>query len=72
MTLKEAQEKFLGKRVTIKDALGKSTTLRGEFDVTGVLTFLDNHQLFKSWGICATIGRTPMQNINLDNITLEE
>ena len=55
MTLEEAKEKFLNKRVRIKDAIGKSSW-KGDFP---------------SWELCATIDRFPIQHVKLENIILE-
>ena len=67
MKLKEARAKFLNKAVSIPDHSKKS--VRGHC-ITGKLNFLGTNDHFSSWEMCATVGRFPMQHVNLDDITL--
>lgn len=69
--IQEARNKFIGKWVIVKDAIGK-TTIRENNNIAGEITFIGYNAMFPSWGLCATVGRTPLQNIKLENIKLHE
>lgn len=69
--IQKARDKFLGKRVRIKNALGK-TTKHHNHDIVGNLQFLGYNEFLPSWELCATVDRMPLQHIKLENIILEQ
>ena len=56
MTIEEANEKFKGKRVAVRDS-------KNEWHA-GLLSYITTNQ-FSSWGIIAYYGRCPVTNIDL-------
>lgn len=56
------REQFIGKRVSIED--GKGQTWVGD------LNFIGYNSFFPSWGLCATIDRTPIQGVQIKSIHL--
>jgi hypothetical protein len=67
--IQAAREKFIGKKVIIKNATGKTTQHKNK-DVGGLLSFLGYIEHFPSWGLCATVGGMPVQHIKLEDISL--
>lgn len=67
--LQSLRQKFMGKRVRIKNY----KFVYGDVsDVVGVVTFLGYNRFFPSWNLQVTVNRLPLQNISLDQIELEE
>ncbi len=66
MTLQEAQNKFLNKKVLIKNTTDKNQTIGGTLD------FLGYNKFFPSWGLCAIVDRFPIQHVKLENISLRD
>lgn len=64
MTLEEAQKLYVGKRVVVKNAMGKDS-------VAGLCTFLGHNEMIPSWGIQITIDRTPISNIQLEQLSVQ-
>jgi len=69
MTIEEANEKFLNKHVTVKNV-----KFRSDDDKTctmgGICQFLGYNEFIPSWGLQITLSRTPLPNINLEDISL--
>jgi hypothetical protein len=58
--LEHIREQFIGKKVSIED--GDGMTWVGE------LFFIGYNSVLESWGLYATIGRTPIQHIKLNSL----
>jgi len=58
--LEHIREQFIGKKVSIEDGQGKTWV--------GELYFIGYNSFFESWGLCATIDRTPLQDIKLNSL----
>ena len=69
--IQAVRDKFLGKKVCIKNATGKTTRFENH-DICGILNFLGYNEYIPSWGLCATINRLPIQNVKIENIILFE
>ena len=69
--IQKARDKFLDKRVRIKNALGKTTKYDNK-DIVGNLQFLGYNEFLPSWELCATVDRMPIQHVKLENIILEQ
>ena len=60
-TLDLLKEQFLGKRILVK-------TKDGNF--VGLCSFIGHNEFFPSFGLQATVDRTPITNIEIKNIKL--
>lgn len=60
--LQQYRDEYLNKIVNIEDGQGKVWV--------GELVFLGFNSFFPSWGLCATLDRTPIQGVKLKSITL--
>lgn len=58
------KEQFIGKRVSIEDGKGQKWV--------GNLDFIGYNSFFPSWGLCATINRTPIQGVKVKSIHLHQ
>lgn len=61
-SIDELKEKFLNKRVSIEDGDGHVWV--------GELIFIGYNSFFPSWGLCATLNRTPIQHVKVESIHL--
>ncbi len=69
--IKAAEDKFLNRRVIIKNAV-KTNHITRDSAVVGTLHFLGYNKWFSSWGLCATVDWYPVQNVKLEDISLAE
>jgi len=60
--IKELQDKYLGKKISIKDNLNRVWV--------GECNFIGNNQFFPSWELQVTIDRTPITNVKVKSIRL--
>ena len=58
----ELQDKWIGKKVTLRDESGKS--------FTGVVTFMGFNRMLPSWGFQVTLNRLPIQHVVPETIEL--
>jgi len=61
--LEQLNNEFLGKRVSIEDGKGQTWI--------GTLNFIGYNSFFPSWGLCATLDRTPIQGVKIKSIHLK-
>ena len=68
--IKQLQDKFLGKRISVPwiNTTGYGGT--GEDNVSGVCEFIGYNPSLPSWGLQVTIGRMPIQNVDYTKIKL--
>ena len=60
-TKKILEDKFLGKRVTVKTKIGK---------IGGICQFIGNNEYIPAFGLQITVDRMPITNIQIQDITL--
>lgn len=60
----EGIQKWIGKRVLVIDSKNVK--------IGGILEYVGYNENFPSWGIQVTIGRLPITNVDLDNVSLIE
>lgn len=60
--VKELQDKFLNKNISVMENNGKITG--------GLCTFIGYNEFIPSWGLQVTLSRTPVTNFELKSIKL--
>jgi hypothetical protein len=68
--LQQLKEKFLNKKISLSVINDTGYGIPGRSKISGKCTFIGYNPHFPSWGLQVTINRTPIQNVDFNNIKL--